>query len=845
MESSPTLCRTLLARAAWLCISSILTVGAAPGDTSPVEVFEVSSKNTSSLPRGKEADGIIGDFVLRNAHVEALVSGNLPDRKANMRVNPMEPTPGCLYDLCVRGSSNDQLTYLGPGGLEGLVSFVRVIGPEENPLGAAGVRAERTVPRGEGRGERHDYLLGEDWTFLAILSTYRNESEKDWEVSPEPNWKDFTSRQTLQGILTGDAMNPSDRQGYAVAVTEWKGSLEVGPPAGKTTIKPGEERSYLTMVAPANSPAAAFSILASMRGGTGTLRARVLEGSAPVTSAVVEIPFEEKEKAKDKDEETLVKKTLLAYPDAEGGLELALPPGKYRLTCRDIGRPVVEKEVEVQGGAETSAEFTLAAAARVAVQATSKNKPLPCKVQFDGLGGTKNPYFGVDIQAHGCRNIFMSETGSFVQQIDPGRYRLTVTRGIEYDHVERTIDVGPGETVRVEVELSRIVSTPGWVSTDFHNHSTPSGDNYCGTDDRVINLAVEQVEFAPTTEHNRLYDWGPHIDRLGLASELRTVVGIELTGPNAHFNSFPFKQSEFAQDGGGPRWQHDPRLNAIVLRDFQGGGPFRWVQINHPQVGKFFRDRDEDGVADGGYAGLEYLIDGAEVWSLYILDPNPRIRTVLNGREYVHENRTFAWLQLLNQGIRMNCIAVSDAHAVFGNSAGGWRTYVKSSEDRPDKLDVDEVIRNSKAGRMFVTTGPYLEVQLDDGTGIGGSTVIRGPFKIHTRIQCTSWIDIDRVQVLKNGRIDPALSFTRQSHPALFQDGVVKFEHKIPVTLTEDAHLIVVAVGETFNLRTGYGKSTQAWWRPCAFTNPIYVDVDGHGFRPNGDTLGQPLPLGK
>ena len=146
---------------------------------------------------------------------------------------------------------------------------------------------------------------------------------------------------------------------------------------------------------------------------------------------------------------------------------------------------------------------------------------------------------------------------------------------------------------------------------------------------------------------------------------------------------------------------------------------------------------------------------------------------------------------------------------------------------------------------MFVTTGPYLEVKLDDGTEIGGSTVIKGPFKIDVRVQCTDWIDIDRVQVLVNGKIDPSLSFTRLSHPDLFQDRVVKFEHKIPVELREDAHLIVAAVGESFNLRTGYGKSTQAWWRPCAFTNPMYVDVDGHGFRPNGDTLGQPLPAGK
>ena len=32
---------------------------------------------------------------------------------------------------------------------------------------------------------------------------------------------------------------------------------------------------------------------------------------------------------------------------------------------------------------------------------------------------------------------------------------------------------------------------------------------------------------------------------------------------------------------------------------------------------------------------------------------------------------------------------------------------------------------------------------------------------------------------------------------------------------------------------------------PCAYNNPIFVDVDGNGFTPNGDSLGFPLPAGR
>ena len=114
-----------------------------------------------------------------------------------------------------------------------------------------------------------------------------------------------------------------------------------------------------------------------------------------------------------------------------------------------------------------------------------------------------------------------------------------------------------------------------------------------------------------------------------------------------------------------------------------------------------------------------------------------------------------------------------------------------------------------------------------------------------SRVQCPSWIDIDRIQVLKNGRLDQSLKFTRESNPDWFQNGVVKFNKTISISLSEDTHLIVVAYGTNSDLRIGYGSSGQAGIKPCAYNNPIFVDLNGDGFTPNGDTLGFPLPTGK
>jgi hypothetical protein len=448
-------------------------------------------------------------------------------------------------------------------------------------------------------------------------------------------------------------------------------------------------------------------------------------------------------------------------------------------------------------------------------------KTLPCKAQFLAVDGTKKVDLGPNNRAHGCVDQYHSERGQFRVALPPGTYDIVVTHGVEFSHLKQRIELAPGRTVTVKGALKRLVDTTGWISADFHNHSTPSGDNTCGTDDRIINLAAEHIEFAPTTEHNRLYDWRPHIVKLGLTNELNTVSGMELTGSGAHYNSFPFTPEPFTQDNGAPRWSTDPRITAITLRNHQKADADRWVQINHPDMVANFIDRDGDGLADGGFLGLPVLIDGLETQNYSPSEilggvPYHIYRDNRTGKDTVQTVREFVWLQLLNQGHRYVGMAVCDAHQVYANGVGGWRMYFPSRSDRPAEIDWREISRHAKAS---------------------------GSIQLQVRVQCTDWMDIDRVQVLVNGRQRKDVNFTRASHPKMFRDGVVKFDEVIPVRLSEDSHLIVVATGENSTLATGYGTSGQAKLRPIAYNNPIFVDTDGGGFKPNGDNLGWALPV--
>jgi hypothetical protein len=738
--------------------------------------------------------------------------------------------------LTLRGTNNDQITIFSPASQQGRVSWVRIV--RDGSDGEAVIETVTTAESNEGLYRKHEYRLRDGWQGVMVTTTIRNEGAEGRAMFVEDRWTNFSRTGKFGDITWADAVDPADKAGYAFASIEKRGGE--GAP-GNVQLDTGQGVSFSRFLAVGTSPGHAIGVIAGMRGESSEFSTTIRGNDRkPVASAKLAIRPRGAE----------AKTAFPAYPDAEGRLSFALPRGEYEAELTDLGRKAVTKAFSMNGESGGSHEFVLGPAAEIAFSIRDdRNRSTPCKVQFHGVNGTEQPDLGPPNRAHGCKDQYHSERGDFRVSVPPGTYRVVVTRGIEYGHIERTVVVPAEETIEFTGTLKRQVDTTGWVSADYHNHSTPSGDNVTGTDDRIINIAAEHIEFAPTTEHNRLYDWRPHIEKLGLADYVQTVAGMELTGSGPHLNSFPFKPQPFTQDNGAPVWNPDPRISAITLRDWQGAEPDRWIQINHPDMALNFLDRNNDGRFDGGFAGLAELIDGIETQNYRgsnILSGAPlRIDKNAQGKDTVVYNREWIWLQMLNRGHRYAAMAVNDSHSIYGNGTGGWRMYMPSKSDEPREIDWRENSRHAKAGRSVLTTGPFLRVRTTDGVMPGAEVRSPGGVKLEVHVQCADWIDIDRVQVLVNGFPEPALNFTRKSHPAFFQDGVVKFDRVIEVPLTHDAHLIVVVIGEGFDLSKGYGTSTQGTIRPCAYHNPIFVDTDNDGFTANGDSLGWPLPVKK
>lgn len=817
----------------------LLTFALWAGTLTAAEVFEAALGREAELPQGKEADGIRGDFVLRNDKIEAVISHNAHDRRANMSTFYGEDgiTPGCLYDLTLRGAANDQLVIYGPCG-HGPVSYVRIVESAGNDTAA--VESVTTAAKNGGIYKRHEYRVKDGAQGVFITTTLRNETDAAQKVSTKADLTRFDSTgMTADGIFWADAINPAHKCGYAVSTLKNTGVQNAGD---SIQLAPKQEVVLERFFAVGTSPTEAVAEFREVKAAApqGTLIVCLQRPDAPAAADKALVP--------DGKDGTV---PVPAYPDSEGCLTLKLPAGKAQL---DVVSPDGSRHpltAEVAAGATQKVELALPALSGIRFDITDDaGKSIPCKAHFKPLDeGAPKLDLGPKWRAHGCVDQYHSEKGQFTVALPPGRYRVVVVRGPEYSHIEKEVTVEPQKELELKGALKRLVDTKGWISADFHNHSTPSGDNVCDTDGRLINIAAEHLEFTPTTEHNRFYDWEPAIKALGLESFIKTVKGIELTGRRQHVNAFPFEPEYLTQNNGAPEWNDDPRVTVLTLRRWQGERADRWIQFNHPDLANMFVDRDSDGIPDGGFVGVGSMIDGSESQNGPGTDiladaPYKLSRPAGSLATKVSNVREFMWRQLLNQGLRVTAVGVADAHSVYGNGVGCWRCYLPSSTDEPAKIDWAELSPHAKAGHIVLSTGPFLEVTTQNGKIAGDDDRCTGGIDLNVRVQCTDWLDINRVQVLVNSRPDPKLNFTRETHPQMFQDGVVKFEQKIHVPLQHDAHLIVVAMHETMTEETGFGTSDYARMRPCAYNNPIYVDADGHGFTPNGDTLGFDLPVG-
>lgn len=288
-------------------------------------------------------------------------------------------------------------------------------------------------------------------------------------------------------------------------------------------------------------------------------------------------------------------------PVEDGDFHARLAPGDYLLVAENPGGTALSAPIRVRIGAGDTVRVTaeLPSPARVAYRVVDEvGRLAPAKLTFVGLDaagaplegdGLRRVYLGHSRLGSGVRHIERSATGDGVVEIEPGRYRVLVTRGPEFGRFEvPDLEVRAGELGRIEAVVPREVDSTGWMSIDMHLHQRPSFDSGMALEERVVAAVVEGLEVAVATDHDVHTDLAPAVKRLGLEPLLKTAVGAEVsTLELGHFIGFPLRYDELTvPDHGAVDWVC--RSGGEVIEEVRGAaaeGQEPLVIVAHPRDG--------------------------------------------------------------------------------------------------------------------------------------------------------------------------------------------------------------------------------------------------------------------
>ncbi len=255
--------------------------------------------------------------------------------------------------------------------------------------------------------------------------------------------------------------------------------------------------------------------------------------------------------------------------------------------------------VRIQAGSDTRFVPALPSPATVQYRVVDEAGQLvPAKLTFIALDangkpyerdGVRRVYMGVSRLGNGVQAIEYAADGEGEVLVEPGRYRLLITRGIEFGRAEiADVTLRPGKIERVDAVVPREIDSSGWMSIDMHLHSRLSFDSGMDLDRRVTTAAVEGLDVAVATDHDVHTDYAPSVQRLNLEPFLKTAIGAEVSTLDlGHFIGFPLRYDETdVPDHGVHDWVCESGTEVLKgIRETSAEGHTAFTVLAHPRDG--------------------------------------------------------------------------------------------------------------------------------------------------------------------------------------------------------------------------------------------------------------------
>jgi hypothetical protein len=445
-------------------------------------------------------------------------------------------------------------------------------------------------------------------------------------------------------------------------------------------------------------------------------------------------------------------------------------------------------------------------------------KPMPARLTLLGVHGTPDPQFttrdigrqeGESVTAY---NRIMSSTGVGAVHVPRGTYDIYVSRGPEWDlYIQRGVRIDEGGA-EVRATLHHVVDTTGWVSADFHVHSSCSPDSHVPLRDRVFEFVSDGVDMIVSSDHNVVCDYAPLIAELQLGHFLTSAAGDEITSGWGHFGAFPIPQVEMKAGHGAVHVSG--RTPAEMFHEAHSISDATVLNIHHPridsEIGYFNLTRFQPRLDHADNPRFSYDFDAVEVLNGYQDAERTHINQVIDD-----------WMSLINHGHLVTATGNSDTHHLNYNLGGYPRNYVRVPDDRIEAVKPEQVARGIKSRRSFFTTAPFVRMTAGSA-GIGDfARVTGGKAHLEIEVEAAPWVTLSVVTLYLNGQ-------DYKKWPVAPSTQVMRFKTELEVPVTRDSYVVLRVDGDK-PMAPVIGDRTRFDVRPLAVTNPIFLDANGDG----------------
>ena len=148
------------------------------------------------------------------------------------------------------------------------------------------------------------------------------------------------------------------------------------------------------------------------------------------------------------------------------------------------------------------------------------------------------------------------------------------------------------------------------------------------------------------------------------------------------------------------------------------------------------------------------------------------------------------WFAFLNHGFNKTGVGNSDSHDTKAE-VGLPRNWVPANSDSPNLLDPNVIYQNIKKFRVVLSTGPFVEFTINGA--MLGDTITKpegSTLKAHLKVQTPSWFGIDHIEIHRNGILEEILRIAPEP------TAIVDFDDTIELPMpTEDSWYVVIVYG--------------------------------------------------